>query len=158
MRPHFFDPVAANPGLLSAQELAREIYGLHEAGVNYTTELRQLGLLVGRVISLQEVMGAFGTITPETFAQKSLVNWHALPSDATEAEMLEMLQLIFLAKGSEFQVEYWVECLRVNTGDERLSDLIFWPDEYFGRPISKDLSAEEILEIALGRAGGEIAV
>lgn len=158
MRPHLFDPVAANPSLPAAQKLARDIYALHEAGATYAAELRELGLLAGRIISLQQVMGAFGSIRPETFAQKSLVDWHALPTDATEAEMLEMLQLVCLAKGSEFQVEYWVECLRVNTGDARLSDLIFWPDEYFGRPVSKDLSAEEILEVALGRAGGVIAV
>lgn len=158
MRPHFFDPVASNPNLPAARKLARDIYGLHEAGANYAAELRQLGLLAGRIISLQQVMGAFGSIDPETFAQKSLVDWHALPRDATEAEMLEMLQLICQAKGTEFQVEYWVECLRVNTGDERLSDLIFWPNEYFGKPTIKDLSAEEILEVALGRAGGELAV
>lgn len=158
MRPHFFDPVALNPSLPAARKLARGIYGLHEGGANYTAELRQLGLLVGRIISLQEVMGAFGSVDPETFARKSLVDWHALPTDATEAEMLEMLQLICEAKGTEFQVEYWVECLRVNTGDERLSDLIFWPDQYFGKPTAKDLSAEEILDVALGRAGGELAV
>ena len=72
--------------------------------------------------------------------------------------MLEMVQLVCQAEGTEFQVEYWVECLRVNTGDERISDLIFWPDEYFGKSTSKELSAEEILEVSLGRAGGELAV
>lgn len=72
--------------------------------------------------------------------------------------MLEMLQLVCEAKGSEVQIEYWVQCLRVNTGDDRLSDLIFWPDDYFGKPTTKELSAEDILEIALGRAGGELDV
>ncbi len=72
--------------------------------------------------------------------------------------MLEMLELICQAKGTEFQVEYWVECLRINTGDDRLSDLIFWPDEYFGKPVPQDLSAEEILDVALGRASGEHTV
>ena len=158
MRPHLFDPVAPNPALPAAQKLARDIYSLHEAGASYIAELRQLGLLVGRIISLQQVMGAFGSIDPETFAQKCLVDWHALPTDATEAEMLEMLQLVCEAKGTEFQIEYWVECLRVNTGDDRLSDLIFWPDDYFGKPTTKNLSAEEILEVALGRARDELAV
>lgn len=158
MRPHLFDPVALDPALPAAQKLAREIYSLHEAGASYTAELRQLGLLVGRIISLQQVTGAFGSIDPETFAQKCLVDWHALPTDATEAEMLEMLELVCEAEGSEFQIEYWVECLRVNTGNDRLSDLIFWPDEYFGKPTTKELSAEEILAVALGRAGGELAV
>lgn len=158
MRPHFFDPVETNERLPAAQRLVQQIYGLHEAGADYSAELRQLGQLVGRVISLQQVLGAFGSIDPETFARKSIVDWHSVPADATEAEMLEMLQLICQAKGTEFQVEYWVECLRVNTGDDRLSDLIFWPNEYFGKPVAKDLSAEEILDVALGRARGEHAV
>lgn len=158
MRPHLFDPVVQNPALPAAQDLAREIYSLHEAGASYAAELRQLGLLAGRIVSLQQVMGAFGSIDPEMFAQKCLVDWHALPRDATETEMLEMLQLVCEAKGTEFQIEYWVECLRVNTGDDRVSDLLFWPDEYFGKPTTKDLSAEEILAVALGRAGGELAV
>ncbi len=158
MRPHLFDPVALNQSLPTAQQLARDIYSLHEAGANYTAELRQLGLLAGRIISMQQVMGAFGSIDPETVAQKCLVDWHSLHNDATEAEMLEMLQLVCEAKGSEVQIEYWVQCLRVNTGDDRLSDLIFWPDDYFGKPTTKELSAEDILEIALGRAGGELDV
>lgn len=158
MRPHFFDPVALNPRLPAATKLARDIYGLFEGGANYTAELRQLGLLVVGIISLQEVMAAFGSIDPETFARRALVDWQALPTDATEAEMLEMLQLICQAEGTEFQIEYWVECMRVNTGDERLSELIFWPEEYFGMPTVKDLSAEQILDVALGRAGGELAV
>jgi hypothetical protein len=158
MRPQFFDPVSPNPSLPAAEKLARDIYRLHEAGASYTAELRQLGLLAGRIVSVQQVLGGFGSIDPETFARKCLVDWHSLPTDATEAEMLEMVQLVCQAEGTEFQVEYWVECLRVNTGDERISDLIFWPDEYFGKSTSKELSAEEILEVALGRAGGELAV
>jgi len=158
MRAHFFDPVKKNPNLPMARSLAYQIYRLHEAGADYSAELRQLGQLAGRIISLQQVMAAFGSISPETFARKSLVDWHSLPADATEAEMLEMLELICQAKGTEFQVEYWVECLRINTGDDRLSDLIFWPDEYFGKPVPQDLSAEEILDVALGRASGEHTV
>ncbi|WP_128003557.1 hypothetical protein [Piscinibacter defluvii] len=152
MRDCFFDPVASHPALPEAQRLSLRIYALHEAGSDYSLELQQLGRAAGRVISRQQVFGAFGSIAPETFARKVLVNWSALPTGATEAEMLEMLELICQAKGSEFQVEYWVQCLRANTGDERLSDLIFWPDEYFGRPIERELSAKEILDVALGRA------
>lgn len=149
MRDCFLDPVASHPALPEAQRLSLRIYALHEAGSDYSVELQQLGRAAGRVISRQQVFGAFGSISPETFARKVLVNWNALPVGATEAEMLE---LICQAKGSEFQVEYWVQCLRANTGDERISDLIFWPDEYFGRAIEKEMSAKEILAVALGRA------
>ena len=152
MRDCFLNPVATHPALPEAERLARQIYGLHEAGSDYSVELQQLGRAAGRVISCQQVLGAFGSISPETFAQKALVNWNALPADATEAEMLEMLELICQARGSEFQVEYWVQCLRANTGDDRLSELIFWPDEYFGQRMERELSAKEILDVALGRA------
>lgn len=131
---------------------------MHEAGGDYSAELQQLRRVSGRVISRQQVIGAFGSINTDTFARKCLVNWSELPASATEDEMLEMIQRISTANGSEFQIEYWVECLRVNTGDERISDLIFWPEEYFGRSIDRELSATEILNIALRREGFSNAV
>jgi hypothetical protein len=106
MRDCFFDPVASHPALPEAQRLSLRIYALHEAGSEYSLELQQLGRAAGRVISRQQVLGAFGSVAPETFARKVLVNWGALPTGATEAEMLEMLELLCQAKGSEFQVEY----------------------------------------------------
>jgi hypothetical protein len=158
MRECYSDPTASNPALPQAERLAYKIYEMHEAGRDYSAELQQLGRLAGRIVSLQQVMGAFGSINADTFARKCLVNWSALPASATEDEMLEMLQQICDAKGTEFQVEYWVECLRVNTGDERISDLIFWPDEYFGTPVGRELSATEILNVALRRQGFSDAV
>lgn len=158
MRKCYSDPTASNSALPQAERLAHKIYEQYEAGRDYSAELQQLGRLAGRIISLQQVMGAFGSINADTFARKCLVNWNALPTSATEDEMLEMIQLICDAKGTEFQVEYWVECLRVNTGDERISDLIFYPDEYFGKPIDKEFSAAELLNVALDSKGGCDAV
>jgi hypothetical protein len=154
MRQFFFDPVATNAALPEALRLASTIYSLHEAGADYSIELRRLGQAAGRIISLQQVMAAFGSIDPETFARRSLVDWNALPTGATEEEMLEMLELVCESRGSEFQIEYWMQCLRVNTGEDRLSDLIYWPSEYFGRHIEEELSAAQILDVALGRTGG----
>jgi len=158
MRECYSDPTASNSALPDAERLAYRIYEMHEAGSDYSAELKHLGRLAGRIISHQQVIGAFGSINADTFARKCLVNWNALPASATEDEMLEMLQQVCEAKGTEFQVEYWVECLRVNTGDDRISDLIFWPDEYFGKPVKNELSTKEILDVALRRKGFSDAV
>jgi hypothetical protein len=68
--------------------------------------------------------------------------------------MIELLERICSADGTEFQISYWVNCLELNTGDDRISDLIFWPDDYFGDSQDHEMTAQEILETAIkaGRA------
>ncbi len=154
MREYLFDPTATDPRLDRATQLAKNIYILFETANDYSSDLRELALLSGRPIHSFAVDAAFGSIRPETFAKKQLMNWQKLPADLTDAEMLEMAERIANVRGDEFQTEYWLACLSLNTGDERISDLFFWPGEYFGDgDNSRELSASEILAVAL-KSGG----
>lgn len=69
--------------------------------------------------------------------------------------MLELVERICShQKGQEFLNGYWIRCLALNTGNKRVSDLLFWPDVYFGSTTQGDtLSPAELLDIAL-RDGG----
>ena len=155
MRPHLLDPVGSNPRLDEAIAVGREIYVRHEAGQDYTDSLTRLGLIAGRPIHSFAVHASFGSERPETFAKKQLISWDALPLEITEQEMLEMIERIWGAKGDEFQIGYWLACLRANTGDEKVSDLLFWPGAYFGDGNDdRDLSPSDILATALKSGGG----
>jgi hypothetical protein len=58
------------------------------------------------------------------------------------------------ADGAEHEINFWV--LALNIPDPRVSDLIFWPGEYFGDGDNRrELSAEQVVDIALSRAGRE---
>jgi hypothetical protein len=155
VRAHLLDPTEGNVKLGDAVALGREIYDLYEAGQDYSETVARLGLIAGHPIHDFAVRSSFGSVKPETFARRQLVSWDNLPADVTEQEMLEMVERIDKAKGDELQLEYWIACLRVNTGDAKISDLIFWPGSYFGDgDNARVMSPSEILVTAL-KAGGK---
>lgn len=150
MKSALFDPTKGNPSLQEALVLANEIYSLHEAGKDYSGNLKRLGRIAGRPIGTYTVHAAFGSIEPSTFARKQLIDWNALPNDLLHEEMLELVEHICNGSGDEFQSEYWLECLRINTADDRISDLLFCPGEYFNDGNdSRVMSPAEILNTAL---------
>jgi hypothetical protein len=71
--------------------------------------------------------------------------------------MLELTEGLLAGCGGEFLASCWLACLKVNTGDARISDLFYWPGSYFGSGDNRRASsASDILAIALraGRHGG----
>jgi hypothetical protein len=71
----------------------------------------------------------------------------------TREELLELIRRVAQADGEEHEIDFWLGLLAVNIPDPRISDLIFWPGEYFGDgDNSRALSPEQILEIAQASA------
>jgi hypothetical protein len=155
MRPELLDPFRDAARLEAVERLVRDLYSELEWGKDVSEGLARLGEMVGAPVKYASLKGAFGSIGEETFARNLLVDREAIPRDLSEPEMIELLERIAAADGTEFQIEYWVECLEVNTGVERISDLIYWPGEYFGDgDNSRELSPREILETALATGQG----
>jgi len=150
MRSHLFDPTEHNVHLNEAIALAQAIYALHEAGADYSAQLKRLCLISGHPIHILEVQSAIDSISPETFARNVLIDWNGISENINNEELLEMIDRICNCDGDEFQMDYWIECVRVNTRDENVSDLIFWPGTYFGDgDDSRSMSPSEILATAL---------
>jgi len=150
MRQVLQDPFADKLRLQAAIKLASDIYRLHENGQDYSSEISQLSILAGQSISKFSVDSAFGSINPEAFARELICDLKAIPTDLTPDEMLELISRIITADGNTFQMWYWLQCLKVNTGDDKFSNLIYWPGEYFkdGNNARK-MSSQEILDTAL---------
>lgn len=155
MRRHLFDPTVDDPRLSEALALGQEIFALYEAGADYGAPLRRLGLVVGRPVHGFSVHDGFGSVGPDVFAKRQLVAWDKVPTDLTKDEMLEMVDGVCgVTKADELQRDYWLACLRANTGDEKISDLIYWPGSYFGDgDDTRVMSSSEILETALKASG-----
>jgi hypothetical protein len=150
VRPELVDPVRDQAKLADLAPIVEEIFSLHESGIAYESQLRRVSKIVGRIIDKPIVLYAFGTAGAREFARRLLIDWDKLPSDLSQAEMLELLESLFRRGVSPVTSEYWVKCLRRNTGDEQISDLIYWPERYgSGEYASRDLSPAEILDIAL---------
>jgi hypothetical protein len=130
--------------------LAETVYYLHESGQHYTTELNQISRLLGRIVGKMDVLGAFGSISANEFATRLAIDWDSIPKDLSDSELLELFDAICEVRGGEATLEYWIQCLAINTGDDRVSDLIFWPDQYFGVDYDgQELTSAEMLEVTL---------
>lgn len=150
MRQQLVRPVRDTARLNRVATPVREIYRLQESGVDYAPELSTLAAAVGKNGTKSEVQLAFGASAPESLAADLLLAREAIPLDLTEEEMLELIERICSANGTAFQLSYWITCLAANTGDDRISDLICWPDSYFGDGArAHELSPRQILDTAL---------
>lgn len=149
MRPELSDP-ADQDKFKRVLPLTEAVLHLHEAGQNYEAELQRMSRLLGRIVGKPEVLAAFGSADAEAFARRLAIDWQVVPTDLSAQELLELFDAVCAALGDPVHIEYWVRCLELNTGDERISDLIFWPDEYFGAGYDgRELAPVEMLEVAL---------
>ncbi|MCA8277640.1 hypothetical protein LGN17_34720 [Burkholderia sp. AU30280] len=149
MRAELRDPVDHDK-LRHLLPLTRAVFQLHENGREYDAELQQISRLLGDDIDHADVLGAFGSTSADEFAKWLAIDRHAVPTDLSEPELLELLDAVCACRGSEALIDYWVRCLSVNTGDGRMSDLIFWPEAYFGAAYDgRELSPSEMLGVAL---------
>ncbi len=150
MRDILENPFGDELALEKAITLARDLYRLQERGLDCTAPLETLSALTGKELTKSDVRAAFGSVDAETFARDVLLNRLPIPTDLSYDEMLELVRRISTVEGSEFQIGYWLSCLKANTHNGRISDLIYWPGEYFGDgDHSRELSPKEILDAAL---------
>ncbi|WP_175954470.1 hypothetical protein [Burkholderia sp. BCC0405] len=106
--------------------------------------------MLGDDVDHTDVLGAFGSTSADEFAKQLAIDRHAVPTGLSEPELVELLDAVCACRGGQALIDYWVRCLSVNTGDDRISDLIFWPDAYFGAGYDgRELSPAEMLEVAL---------
>jgi hypothetical protein len=108
----------------------------------------------GTSLSFADFQGISGGMGHDTWVRCVL----AQPSerrvaDVTREGLLELIQRVAAGEGEEHEISYWLRLLEANVPDPRLSDLFFWPGEYFGDgDNSRAWSPEQILDIASGRA------
>src|SRR5690349_15048833 len=120
MRSELAEPIRDQEKLQRLLPLAEQVFLLHEAGLSYAEQLRQISYLVGRTVDVPTVHHAFGAGDSEYFARRLLIDWHSFPRDLDKQELLELLNALCNVKGSLDRHEYWIRCLEVNTGDSEI--------------------------------------
>jgi hypothetical protein len=148
VRDELLKPTKPSPNHAPAKELAAKLYSLHEAGKDYAKELTEFGKLVGKQVSKFDVDSAFGTCDADEWVASYFPS--PVPKDLTREEMIELFSKLNEAGGTPTQQTFWIQCLEINTGDENVSDLIFWPGIYFGDGNNRrKMTAVEMLDTAL---------
>jgi hypothetical protein len=131
-------------------ELAECIIGLIHSGKDADSLIRRFNKEAGRSFSKREIARHLTNTDEETFVRETLTPPPTKLPDITYEELLELVTRVCQATGSGSEHEYWLTLLEVNLGNPQLSDLIYWPGEYFGDgDNSREMSPKEILDIAL---------
>lgn len=149
MRPEVHNSVGQHK-LQQLLPLTEAVFYLHEAGQQYDNELNQISRFLGRILGQGDVLGSFGPISASDFSNELAIDWHVVPTGLSDMELLELFDVLCEGRGRAVVQEYWIRCLVVNTGDDRISSLVFWPKEYLGPEYDgRELTPAEMLELAL---------
>ncbi|UVM48251.1 MULTISPECIES: hypothetical protein [unclassified Pseudomonas] len=97
-----------------------------------------------------DFQGVYGGQAHDTWVRKVLAKPYELRvADVTKQELVELARRVMEGDGADHEVEFWLSMLEINIPNDRISDLIFWPDEYFDDVnYSQELSPEQVVEIA----------
>jgi hypothetical protein len=104
----------------------------------------------GTDLNFTDFQCIYGAMEHATWVRQLLSEPAVKPlPDVTYEELLELITRICRVHGAEHEIYFWLRFLEVNL-DPRISDLIYWPGEYFGDGNNaRELSPKEILDTAL---------
>lgn len=97
-----------------------------------------------------DFQGIYGGQAHDVWVRKVLAKpYERRVADVTRQELVELARRVMEGDGADHDVEFWLSMLEINIPNDRISDLIFWPDEYFDDVnYSQELSPEQVIEIA----------
>lgn len=153
LRPVLMPPILDESKVARLAELAAEIdCGRQDQTQDQLAEFNREALANLTFIDFQ---GIYGGQDHDTWVRQVLaIPYEQRLTDITKPELIEMVRRVMEADSPEHAISYWLHMLELNTQDSQISDLIFWPGEYFGDgDNTRELSPEQVVEITLRRAG-----
>jgi hypothetical protein len=154
LRPELMPPKLDEAKVARLGKLAAQLDG--GADGPWEEWLDKFNRLAGTDLQFKNFQKIYGAMEHDEWVRDILCRPYAKKLDGvTREEWLEVIRRVMNAAGEEHEQSFWLTLLEENL-DPHISDLIFWPGEYFGDgDDSRELSPEQILEIALpsGRHG-----
>ena len=151
MRPELSPPSLDEARVARLAALAAQIDGAHPG--QWEDALTEFNAEAGTALAFSYFQGIYGGQDHTTWVRTLLAAPHQrrVP-DISHAELVELARRVMEADGEEHEVAFWVGMLALNIPDPQVSDLIFWPGEYFGDGNNaRELTPEEVIDIALAR-------
>jgi hypothetical protein len=148
LRPELMPPPLNEAKVARLAELAAQIDGANSG--QWEDALAEFNREACTAFGFADFQRIAGGQEYETWARKVL----AIPlqkrlPDVTRAELLEMIRRVASAEGEDHEIDFWLGLLEINIPAPRISDLIFWPGEYFGDGNhNRELTPEQVLDIA----------
>ena len=112
--------------------------------------LEQFNREAGTTCEFEVFQGVYGAMNHDEFVRILLSSpYEKVIPDITYDELLEIITRVYNAQGSVSHTNFWISLLEKNLPDPRISELIYWPDQYFNDDQHSNLSPKEMLDIAL---------
>jgi len=98
-----------------------------------------------------DFQGIYGGQSHDVWVRKILAKpYERRLGDVTKQELVELARRVMEGEGPDHVIDFWLSMLEINIPNNRVSDLIFWPGEYFKDVnYSEELSPEQVIEIML---------
>ena len=94
----------------------------------------------------------YGAVDTETFVREALATKPTRVEDLAFQEAVDIFESLANAEGEEWETSYWLGLLEANFPNSNASDLIYWPDQWFGEPDIEELTSEQRVEAVMQRA------
>lgn len=148
LRAQFNFPTLDEAKVNRLAELADELDGA--APGQCDDELQEFNDLAGTQIPLAEFQGIYGGMSHASWVRNVLCEpFVDATTRPTNDEALEIINRLTSGTREEWEQFFWIRVLERHL-DPRVSDLIYWPGEYFGDgDNSREMSPQEILDVAL---------
>jgi hypothetical protein len=106
-----------------------------------------------------EFRSYYGSMEIDDFVAIMLMGVPKLVPDLTYAELRDVLEAQLSATLSEAEVSYYLRWLEVNLPNADISDLLYWPDQWFRDEtmLHVELSHDQILAYAMAKSGRSIS-
>jgi hypothetical protein len=131
--------------------LAAEIDGARPG--EWEDELDEFNRLSPKALTFLDFQGISGGEEHDVFIRRLLAT-HNLPriSNLSRDDIVAAFERILDADCQDHQRWFLIDTLALNLGDSQISDLIYWPGEYFGDgDNSREMTAMEMADAALAR-------
>lgn len=152
------------PPSISAEELEHfgdlcdEIENRADAGDELPGLLAEWNQRAGRAFELLEFTTYCEAMDKEEFVKQALMPKPEKLDDLQFDEACAVVDAIVNAAVSVSETSYLLGLLEANFPAIGVSDLLFWPGEWFGKePLDVELSSEQLVGYAMARSGRQLA-
>ena len=157
LRSELLPPALDEPTVERLAELAAAIDGA--AAGQWEDHLDEFNQTAGTTLTYDDFQGIYGGQDHDTWVRKVLSDPHLMRlPDIQREELVELARRVMEEAGPEHEIDFWLGMLELNIPDPRISDLIYWPGEYFGDGVTvpAEMTPEQVIDTALerARAGG----
>ncbi|MBN9120409.1 MAG: hypothetical protein J0I06_14835 [Planctomycetes bacterium] len=155
-------PPRLRPPTPSAEEvreyvaLCRQIEDAHRDDVGPL--LARWNARAGRSYTQAEFQAYYGSVAVETFVGEMLLGVPALVPDLTYDEFRDVLRSAVGNELSEAVASYYLNWLEANLPGANVSDLLYWPNEWFRDEamLQVELTPDQVLAYAMARSGRRV--